>query len=50
MTETIPPVQMDGCSARQDPGDVALGYTDVSVSDDGVVIESVTPVSLRGGQ
>ena len=49
VTETAPPVQMDGCSARQSPDEFG-GYTEVSVSDDGVVIESVTPVSLRGGQ
>jgi hypothetical protein len=49
VTETVPPVQMDGCSARQGP-DEPGGYTEVTVSEAGVVIESVTPVSLRGGQ
>jgi ATP-binding protein involved in chromosome partitioning len=51
VTETVPPVQMSDCSARQsdDPAD-PRGFTEVSVGAEGVVIESVTPVSLRGGQ
>jgi ATP-binding protein involved in chromosome partitioning len=49
VTETVPPVQMDDCSARQGPDDTG-GYTEVTVGEAGVVIESVTPVSLRGGQ
>ena len=51
VTETIPPMQMADCSARQgqDPDD-RRGFTEVSVGDDGVIVESVTPVSLRGGQ
>ena len=51
VTATIPPIQMADCSARQgDDSDDRRGFTEVSVGDDGVIVESVTPVSLRGGQ
>jgi ATP-binding protein involved in chromosome partitioning len=50
VTETIPPVQMSQCSARRADDADQRGFTEVSVGADGVVIESVTPVSLRGGQ
>ena len=51
VTETVPPVQMSDCSARRDDETAgSRGVTEVSVGADGVVIESVTPVSIRGGQ
>lgn len=52
VTDTIPVIDMADCSARgpAEGGSTEGGYTTVSVSDDGVVVESVTPVSLRGGQ
>jgi len=52
VTDTVPVIDMADCSARgpAEGGSAEGGYTTVSVSDDGVVVESVTPVSLRGGQ